>query len=56
MGFDTRVRGRLASSVRKEVKDVQSLHNMLLRNHPGLLPLLVKGNLWHNGREEDAHD
>lgn len=41
MGFDTRVRGRLASSVRKEIKDVQSLHNMLVRNHPGLLPLIL---------------
>jgi len=40
MGFDTRVRGRLASSVRKEIKDVQSLHNMLVRNHPDILPLL----------------
>lgn len=41
MGFDTRVRGRLASSVRKEIKDVQSLYTMLVRNHPDLLPLLI---------------
>ncbi len=34
VAFDTRIRGRLASLVKKEIKDVESLYNYIARRFP----------------------
>ena len=37
ISFDTRLRGRLAALLKKDIKDIESIHSFITKNHPGLL-------------------
>lgn len=49
--FDTRLRGRLAATLKKDVKDVQGILPFLERNHPETL-LFIKKELDRTAYEE----
>ena len=45
ISFDTRLRGRLAALLKKDIKDIESIHSFITKNHPELLDRL----LWKEG-------
>lgn len=60
VSFDTRLRGRLAAILRKEIKDIESIHSFLARNHPDFLELVLNevplDDLGDNNEEHNEDD
>ncbi len=55
--FDTRLRGRLAAILKKEIKDVQGIYSFITRNHPELFePRVGEESLTSTGEEKARED